>query len=361
MKKNHDGLLRASLGKSANACPGVYGRIRKILASARSRAVWAVNSEMVLAYWSIGREIAEEEQKGRSRADYGAYMLKSLSDRLTRDFGEGFSEQSLRNMRQFYGLFKIRSTLWSELSWSHYKLLIRVEDEKPRRFYGNEVVAGKWSVRVLARQIHSHYYERLLSSKSRVKLAKKSQRQVSNRDIEPQDLIKDPYVLEFLGLRGGTELLEKDVEKALIGQIQRFLLELGRGFSFVARQQRVTTETKDFFIDLVFYNYVLKCFVLVDLKVGELTHQDIGQMDMYVRLYEDRFREPEDNPTIGIILCSEKDETVVRYSILKNSKKLFASKYKLYLPTAKELRNELARERMFLQQRPREMLRGFHG
>jgi predicted nuclease of restriction endonuclease-like (RecB) superfamily len=309
---------------------------------------------MVLAYWSIGREIAEEEQKGKKRADYGIYLIKLLSERLSRDFGEGFSEQSLRNMRQFYVLFKIRSTLWSELSWSHYKLLIRVEGERSRRFYGNEAVDGKWSVRVLERQIHSHYYERLLSSRCKGAIAKEAQRQIRKQDADPHDLVKDPYVLEFLGLRAGTGLLEKDMEKALIGQLQRFLLELGRGFSFVARQQRMATETKDFFIDLVFYNYILKCFVLIDLKVGELTHQDIGQMDMYVRLYEDRIRGPKDNPTIGIILCSEKDETVVRYSVLKDSKKLFASKYKLYLPTAKELRNELERERMFLQKQTEE-------
>jgi len=330
---------------------GVYGRIREILASARSRVVWAVNFQMVLAYWSIGREIAEDEQRGKGRADYGAYLLASLSKRLTRDFGEGFSEQSLRNMRQFYGLFKIRSTLWSELSWSHYKLLIRIEDARSRRFYGNESVAGRWSVRALERQIHRHYYERLLSSRRRGTVAKEAQRSVCKLKASPQDLVKDPYVLEFLGFKMGTDILEKDVEKALIDQIQRFLLELGRGFSFVARQQRMTTETKDFFVDLVFYNYVLKCFVLIDLKVGELTHQDIGQMDMYVRLYEDRVRGPKDNPTIGIILCSEKDETVVRYSILKNSKKLFASKYKLYLPTAKELRDELDRKRTVLKKR----------
>jgi predicted nuclease of restriction endonuclease-like (RecB) superfamily len=306
---------------------------------------------MVLAYWSIGREIAEEEQEGKKRADYGAYLLRSLSERLARDFGEGFSEQSLRNMRQFYGLFKIRSTLWSELGWSHYKLLIRVEDERSRLFYGKEAAAGKWSVRALARQIQSHYYERLLSSRHKKAIAGKDRRKVCLLDAGPQDLVKDPYVLEFLGLRAKADILEKDMEKALIGQIQRFLLELGRGFSFVARQQRMTTESKDFFVDLVFYNYVLKCFVLIDLKVGELTRQDIGQMDMYVRLYEDRVRGPKDNPTIGIILCSEKDETVVRYSILKDSKKLFASKYKLYLPTEKELRDELDRERTVLRKR----------
>jgi predicted nuclease of restriction endonuclease-like (RecB) superfamily len=254
-------------------------------------------------------------------------------------------------MRQFYGLFKIRSTLWSELSWSHYKLLIRVEDARSRQFYGDEAVAGKWSVRALERQIHSHYYERLLSSRHRGTVAKEAQRNVRKLKASPRDLVKDPYVLEFLGLKKRADILEKDVEKALIGQIQRFLMELGRGFSFVARQQRMTTETKDFFVDLVFYNYVLKCFVLIDLKVGELTHQDIGQMDMYVRLYEDRVRGTKDNPTIGIILCSEKDETVVRYSILKDSEKLFASKYKLYLPTAKELRDELDRERTVLKKR----------
>lgn len=324
---------------------GFYTRIRTILGSARSRAAQAVNAEMVRAYWLTGREIVEEEQKGKRRADYGAHLLRSLSERLTRDFGEGFSEQSLRNMRQFYELFKKRSTLWSELSWSHYKLLIRIESEQARRFYGDEALASRWSVRALERQIHSHYYERLLSSRHRGIVAREARNKSRKLTVAPRDLVKDPYVLEFLGLKEGAALLEKDVEGALIGQIQRFLLELGRGFSFVARQHRISTETKDFFIDLVFYNYALQCFVLIDLKAGALTHQDIGQMDMYVRLYEDRVRGPKDNPTIGIILCSEKDETVVRYSVLKDSKKLFASKYKLYLPTEKELREELARER----------------
>ncbi len=351
MRKNKERVPAPGKTGSVSIGSGVYGRIRRILESARSKAIRVANFEMVLAYWIIGREIAEEEQKGKQRADYGVYLLTSLSKRLTRDFGKGFSEQSLRNMRQFYGLFKIRSTLWSELSRSHYKLLIRIEDERSRRFYGNETVAGKWSVRALERQIHSHYYEWLLSSRRRRTVAKGAQKSARKMDVGPQDLVKDPYVLEFLGLKERTDLLEKDVERALTGQIQRFLLELGRGFSFVARQQRMTTETKDFFIDLVFYNYVLKCFVLIDLKVGELTHQDIGQMDMYVRLYEDRVRGPKDNPTIGIILCSEKDETVVRYSVLKDSKKLFASKYKFYLPTKKELRNELDRERTVLKKR----------
>lgn len=345
MKTYRKGSPAGNSAGGVRSGPDVYGRIRKILESARSRAVRAVNSEMVQSYWSIGREIAEEEQKGKKRADYGAYLLEALSKRLTRDYGEGFSEQSLRNMRQFYKLFKIRSTLWSELSWSHYKLLIRVEEAGSRRFYGSESVAGKWSVRALERQIHSHYYERLLSSKRGRVVVKEGRGKDRQLDVGPQDLVKDPYVLEFLGLKTGVDFLEKDIKKTLIGQIQRFLLELGRGFSFVARQRRISTETKDFFVDLVFYNYILKCFVLIDLKAGELTHQDIRQMDMYVRLCEDRVRGPKDNPTSGIILCSGKDETIVRYSILKDSKKLFASKYKLYLPTAKELRSELDRQR----------------
>ncbi len=329
----------------------IYQDIKNILTRARDKSYRTVNSIMAEAYWNIGKLIVEEEQKGKQKADYGTHLLRDLSERLTNDFGDGFSEQSLRNMRQFYAVFPIRSTLWSELSWSHYKLLIRLEDEKVRQFYVKEAVQNSWSVRALERQINSHYYERLLSSRKKEPIKKEAENNISKMCADPSEFIKDPYVLEFLNLKPDAGYQEKDLEGALISQLQKFLLELGKGFSFVSRQQRISTETKEFYIDLVFYNYILKCFVLIDLKVGELTHQDIGQMDMYVRLYEDKCKTQDDNPTIGIILCAQKDETIVKYSVLKDNKKLFASKYKLYLPTEKELSEELERERRVLEER----------
>ena len=333
---------------ASNTNNDFYNDIKSIIEKTRHKSFRAVNFIMVEAYWSIGRRIVEEEQKGERRAEYGAYLLRDLAKALTADFGQGFSEQSLRNMRQFYVLFPIRSTLWSELTWSHYRLLMRVENEDARKFYIEESVRSSWSVRALGRQINSLYYERLLSSKEKTAVIGEMKKNTSPLNLNPRDYLKDPYILEFLNLTQDAHYLEKDIEQALISQMQKFLLELGRGFSFVARQQRIVTETSDFYIDLVFYNYILKCFILVDLKVGRLAHQDIGQMDMYVRMYEDKIRGEGDNPTIGLILCTEKDETVVKYSILKEDKQIFASKYQLYLPTEQELVAELEKEFNYL-------------
>ena len=326
-----------------------YIDIKTILHKARHNAFKAINFFMVDAYWNIGKRIVDEEQKGEKRAEYGAYLLRDLAQFLTAEFGQGFSEQGLRNMRQFYVLFPIRSTLWSELTWSHYKLLIRIENENARKFYGEEAISANWSVRALERQINSLYYERLLSSKEKSSVIDEMKNNTSSVSLDPRDHLKDPYVLEFLDLKSDTHYLEKDIEKALLSQMQKFLLELGRGFSFVSRQKRIATETSNFYIDLVFYNYILKCFVLIDLKVGKLTHQDIGQMDMYIRMYEDKIRSKDDNPTIGLILCTEKDEVVAKYSVLQADKQIFAAKYQLYLPTEQELIAELERERHILK------------
>jgi len=322
-----------------------YQSITDILRAARANAYRAVNVAMVEAYWNVGRKIVEEEQRGYERAEYGAALLRNLSVRLTAEFGTGFSEQSLRNMRQFYSCFPIRSALRSELTWSHYKALIRVENEAARAYYVTEAASQNWSTRALERQINSLYYERLLMSRDKAAVTEEMQQKTTPLAPTPQDFIKDPYVLEFLGIPDAHEFREAELEQAIIGKLQTFMLELGKGFAFVARQQRISTETKDFFVDLVFYNYILKCFVLVDLKTGELTHQDIGQMDMYVRLFEDTIKGADDNPTVGIILCTEKDHTVVKYSVLNENKQLFASKYMLYLPTEEALREELERER----------------
>lgn len=243
----------------------------------------------------------------------------------------------------------IRSAVRSELSWTHYKLLMRVDDPKARNWYMSEAADCNWSTRQLERQINSFYYERLLTSKQKKPVRKEAQKTANQLKSSPQDIIKDPYILEFLGLKEDSKYLESELESAIISKLQTFLLELGRGFSFVARQQRISTETQDFYIDLVFYNYLLNCFVLIDLKIGKLAHQDIGQMDMYVKMYEDKVKPPEANPTIGIILCSDKDETMVQYSVLKGSKRLFASKYKLYLPTEEELKREISRDREIIE------------
>jgi len=331
-----------------------YQDIKNILTSARAKAYAAVNFAMVEAYWNVGKRIVEEEQKGRRRADYGEYLIQSLSSRLTKELGIGFSEQSLWNMKQFYVRFPILSALRRELTWTHYKMLLRVENEKAMDFYLNECAHANWSTRQLERQIYSFYYERLLASKNKLILKKEADAKAKQLKPMTENQIKDPYVLEFLGIQEMSHLREGQLEQALINDLQRFLLELGRGFSFVARQKRISTETQHFFIDLVFYNYLLKCFVLVDLKTGKLTHQDIGQMDMYVRLFEDKIKGQDDNPTIGIILCAEKDETVVKYSVLRKNKKLFASKYKLYLPSEKELKDEIAKEKHLLRLKMKE-------
>jgi predicted nuclease of restriction endonuclease-like (RecB) superfamily len=322
-----------------------YQTVADILRAARANAYRAVNFAMVEAYWDVGRMIVEEEQRGSSRAEYGTALLKNLSGRLHHEFGPGYSEQSLRNMRQFYQCFPIRSALRSELTWSHYKFLIRVENEAARSYYTAESVGQNWSTRALNRQINSLYYERLLVSRDTAPVAEEMRANTAALKTTPQDLIKDPYILEFLGLPDAHQFREAELEQAIIAKLQAFMLELGKGFAFVARQKRISTDAKDFYIDLVFYNYILKCFVLVDLKTGELTHQDIGQMDMYVRLFEDTEKGADDNPTVGIILCTQKDQAMVKYSVLSESKQLFASKYMLYLPTEAALREELERER----------------
>lgn len=346
--------------------PQFYATVADVLQKARSKSYRAVNFIMVEAYWNVGRMIVEEEQQGKERAGYGEALVRVLSDRLTIDFGKGFGLSNLFAFRQFYLAFPIfrtlcgiskvgdcvpaiqpdiRDSLRPELSWSHYRLLIRVEKKGARNWYMREAAEQNWSVRSLQRQINSLYFDRLQISREKVPVIEEMREKTAPLAATPGDFIKDPYVLEFLGLQDNPGFREADLETAIIGKLQAFMLELGKGFAFVARQQRVSTETKDFFVDLVFYNYILKCFVLIDLKCGELTHQDIGQMDMYVRLYEDRVKVEGDNPTVGIILCTEKDHTVVKYSVLSESRQLFASKYRLYLPSEEELRAEIERER----------------
>ncbi len=305
---------------------------------------------MLEAYWQIGRRIVVEEQEGETRAAYGEGLLKELSLALTEEFGKGFSAPNLRNFRQFYLTYpdwNICYTLCSKLTWSHNRLIMRVENDKARDFYLVEAANQAWSVRVLERNINTLYYERVLSSPDRKDTTGSANLEKPN----PRDFIKDPYIFEFLDIPQSSKLSESDLETALLENLQQFLLELGKGFSFVGRQFRISTETKHFFIDLVFYNYLLKCFVLFDLKIGELTHQDTGQMDMYIRMFDELKMSEGDNPTIGVILCSEKDETIVKYSIAKENRQLFASKYRLYLPSEEELVAEIEREKLLLKEK----------
>jgi predicted nuclease of restriction endonuclease-like (RecB) superfamily len=313
----------------------LYEQVAALILAARSRVRSVVNQEMVLTYWQVGRLIVEDEQAGKERAEYGKAVLQVLAERLTAEFGKGFTVNNLRYMRQFYSLFPNHHALRDDLSWTHYRLLLKVERETARSWYMTEAATEGWSTRALERQINSFYYERILSSQDGGPV--RSEAAEKTRELLPRDVLKDPYVLEFLELGERASFTESELEGALMGQLQAFLLELGRGFSFVARQRRIGLEGEFFYIDLVFYNYLLKCFVLIDLKLGKLTHQDIGQMDTYVRLYEERFRGEGDNPTLGLILCSEKNEAIAKYSVLAGSEQIFASKYRLVLPTEAEL------------------------
>lgn len=325
----------------------LYDKIVSVVVAARSRVRSTVNQEMVLTYWQIGQFIVEDEQAGERRAEYGKAVLEGLAGCLTAEFGKGFDVRNLRHMRQFYQLFPIRNALRSELSWTHYRSLLKVENEAARCWYMTEAADEGWSTRALERQINSFYYERILSSQDEEPV--RSEAAMAIRQLSPRDVLKDPYVLEFLELEERSSFTESELESGLIGQLQGFLLELGKGFAFVGRQKRIVLDGELFYIDLVFYNYLLKCFVLIDLKLGKLTHQDIGQMDTYVRIYEDRFRGEGDNPTLGLILCSQKNEAIAKYSVLAGSEQIFASQYRLVLPTEEELVEGLVEGLRYLQ------------
>jgi predicted nuclease of restriction endonuclease-like (RecB) superfamily len=330
----------------------VYEAIRTALAEARSRAYSAINTAMVLAYWEIGRQISEAVGE---RSEYGKQLLQFLSERLTVEFGKGFTVRNLRNMRQFYMTFPIRHTLRAESSWSHYRLLMKIEEPNRLKFYLNECTESGWTVRQLERQIYSFYYERLLATQMSGKESVKNEIHILEPQTDPAYVLKDPYILEFLDLKENQDYHESELERALIDKLHDFLLELGKGFSFVARQKRITTDHGEhYYIDLLFYNYILKCFIVIDLKTGELSFQDIGQIDFYVRLFDDKIKQPDDNPTIGIVLCADKDESIVKYSVLADKENLFASKYMMYLPTEEELREELQRERELIERKIQE-------
>ena len=324
--------------------------IKTILKNARQKAYTAVNSAMVEAYWKIGRRIVEEEQSGRERAEYGKEIIKNLSKELTEEFGKGFGERNIRNIRQFYVLFSDYEkwkSLISKLTWTHIQKVLKVSDEKARIFYLTEAAENMWSVRTLDRNISTLYYNRIVASIDK-KIVENEMKEKTKK-LQAEEFIKNPVVLEFLDLPTNMSYTENELEKALTDDIQKFMMELGKGFAFVERQQHIRTENSDFYIDLVFYNYILKCFVIVELKTEKLTHQDIGQLDMYVRMYDDLKKQENDNPTIGLLLCTETDGTIIKYSVLNDNKNLFASKYVNYLPSEEELINEIERQKTLFE------------
>ncbi len=360
-----------------------FGRVVSILETARTKVARSVNSEMVVAYWLIGCEIVEELQRGEGRAGYGQTVIETLSIRLNERFGKGFSVPNLKLFRQFYLVFNDRDScdgthpaelathrvansngthpaelathcvtnsagFMPELSWSHYRALMRVEHPAARVYYEREAAANGWSVRQLERQIHSLFFERLLRSSEKEKMKERLESQPS--ELKPIDIIKDPYVLEFLDLPESHELSETALENALISSLQTFLLELGSGFAFVARQKRLTLDGDHFYPDLIFYHMRLKCYVVLDLKVEKLTHGDVGQMQLYVNYYDREVRADDDNPTVGLLLCTEKNDAVVRYILGEDNQQIFASKYRFELPTMEELEQELTRERLRLEE-----------
>ena len=318
-----------------------YKQVASILNAARNKAYAAVNFAMVEAYWEIGRSIVEE-QGGEERAGYGEALLQGLAERLTADFGKGFDASNLRYMRQFYLAFPIRDALRHELSWTHYRRLSRICDADARTWYMNECAESHWSTRQLERQINTMFRERLLASKDKEVVATEIQKSAPAK--RPEDIIRDPYVLEFLGFSDDAAFRESDLEQALITYLQKFLLELGRGFAFEARQKRITFDGRHFYIDLVFYNYLMRCFVLIDLKTDDLTHQDLGQMQMYVNYYTRELMNEGDNPPIGIVLCADKSDSIVEYTLPQDNDQVFAAKYLTYLPSKEELARELSAE-----------------
>jgi len=327
---------------------GLVRELREFITESRRQIVRAVDFAQVQTCWGVGRYIVEFEQGGAAKASYGTKLLPRLAETLTAEFGRGFDARNLQNMRLFYLAFPIWNAVSSKLTWTHYRTLLRIEDVKAREWYISETISQNWSSRALERQISRLYYERLLSSRDKKTVRKEAEEKIAELPSSPRDFVRDPVLLEFLGLSEMGRLLETDLEQRLIDHLQSFLLELGKGFAFIGRQVRVSTESKDFYIDLVFYNYLLKCFVIFDLKPRELTHEDIGQMDMYVRMYDELHRGKGDNPTVGIILCAAKDASIARYSVLHGSEQMFASRYKLVLPTEDELRLELIREQRLL-------------
>ena len=335
----------------------IISDIKDIIVAGRNSAYKAVSVAMIKTYWNIGKRIVEQEQAGESRAEYGKRMISVLADELTKEFGLGFSSRNLQYYRKFYVLFsdeEIVNAFVHNLSWTHFRSLLRVPDENARVWYLNEAVNGNWSSRTLDRNISTQYYYRLLQAPAKDAVIAEMKNRTAVTQKQGYELVKSPVVAEFLGFSNENTYLESDLETAILSHIRDFLMEMGRGFAFVARQQHIITETEDYYIDLVFYNIELKCYVLVDLKMGKISHQDVGQIDMYVRMYDDLKCKEGDNPTIGILLCSETDQDIAKYSVLHDNKQLFMSKYLTYLPTQEQLKLEIERQKeIFHMQHPK--------
>lgn len=336
-----------------------------LIASGRKAAYQSINQAMIDMYWNIGKRIVEEEQKGKARAQYGKALIKNLAAVLTAEFGSGFTARNLRNYRQFYLLFPERE-IWHacvpNLTWTHFRSLLRVSDEDAHIWYLRESSEQGWSSRTLDRNISTQYYYRLLKSPQKDAVIAEMKAHTVQYQKETYELIKNPVIAEFLGFKNEDSYLESDLESAILSHIRDFLMEMGRGFAFVARQQHIVTETDDYYIDLVFYNIELKCYVLIDLKMGKITHQDVGQIDMYVRMYDDLKCKEGDNPTIGILLCSETDADIARYSVLHDNDRLFMSKYLTYLPTKEQLKEEVEKQKaIFYTQHPDQAIENSQG
>ncbi|MCD8006767.1 MAG: PDDEXK nuclease domain-containing protein [Oscillospiraceae bacterium] len=324
----------------------ILSDMKRIIESSQKEAYRAVNTILVQRNWLIGYRIASEELKGENRADYGAEVIKNLSSALTKEFGKGYTKS---NLYSFYSFYKIYPDIFHTVSgksaplltWSHYRTLLQVEDKTARDWYEKEAAEQTWSVRTLQRNISSQYYYRILQTQNKGLVENEMKRLTSDYQTDKLEFIKNPVIAEFLGLSSNSDFTESELESSILTNLQKFLMELGKGYAFVARQQHIHTEKQDYFIDLVFYNYILKCFVLIDLKTEKITHQDVGQMDMYIRMYDELKRSDGDNPTIGIVLCSDTDEDIARFSVMHGNEQLFASKYKLYLPSEEELRAEI--------------------
>lgn len=328
-----------------------------IIESSREAAYKAVNVALVQRNWLLGYRIASEEMQGEERAEYGSELIKNLSKKLTQSYGKGFDYSSLYKFVRFYKEFpeildSVRPKSLPLLSWTHYRILLQVNDKEARDWYEKEAIEQTWSVRTLQRNISSQYYYRMLKTQKKELVESEMKELTAPYQNDTLEFIKNPVIAEFLGFSQDTDFTESDLEKSILSNLQKFLMELGKGYAFVARQQHIHTEKQDYYIDLVFYNYILKCFVLIDLKTEKITHQDVGQMDMYIRMYDELKRSEGDNPTIGIVLCSDTDEDIARYSVMHGNEQLFASKYKLYLPTEEELKAEIENQKamFYLQQ-----------
>ena len=330
--------------------------IKGIISSGREVAYNAANKAMVLTYWHVGKRIVEQEQAGKERAKYGQSLIEALADELTKEYGKNFSKRNLQYFRKFYLAFsdeQIVNTCVHNLNWSHFRALLRVPDENARLWYMNEAANESWSVRTLDRNISTQYYYRLMQSPKKDAVMNEMLQKTAENQRNKFELLKSPIVAEFLGFKNEDSYIESDLESAILTHIRDFLMEMGKGFAFVARQQHIVTETEDYFIDLVFYNIELKCYVLIDLKMGKITHQDVGQIDMYVRMYDELKCKEGDNPTLGILLCAETDEDIARYSVLHDNDRLFMSKYLTYLPTKEQLKADIERQKeIFYMQHP---------